>query len=159
MCNKNVIDLAKATSAIFQDTIAKATQTMSSIIFSAQPGYVNITASYCEDAKLRAWAWCPLALHALPPLQKVSGMQDSSSLLVLVVFVHPAPRSRTKVPHQGLASVSQVAAKLWRNSVWHSTWKLRCAWDCHSYGATLSFSSQNIQIFSSYWAANVYKSS
>jgi len=77
MCNKNVIDLAKATSAIFQDTIAKATQTMSSIIFSAQPGYVNITASHCEDAKLRAWTWCPLALHALSPLQRVSGMQDS----------------------------------------------------------------------------------
>ena len=94
-----------------------------------------LTASHCEDAKLRAWAWCPLALHALPPLQKVSGMQDSSSLLVLVVFVHPAPRARTKVPHQGPASVSQVAAKLWRNSVWHPTWKLCCAWDCHFYGA------------------------
>ena len=53
---------------------------------SAQPGYVNITASHCEDAKLRAWAWCPLALHALPPLQRVSGMQDSSSLFGLVMF-------------------------------------------------------------------------
>jgi len=31
MCNKNVINLAKATSAISQDTVAKATQTMSLI--------------------------------------------------------------------------------------------------------------------------------
>jgi len=38
------------------------------------------------ETRAEVWAWCPLALHALPPLQRVSGMQDTSCFMVYICY-------------------------------------------------------------------------